>query len=662
MWRSSSLLILIGATVASSLRADISTNATDAPYGFAIPASHPRLWWTPERIARAKKFAPGGDDPFSNAMNYVLSGRKGYARAAIGWLMAYRIPQPQLDGVASDNARWDGENAALTYDWCNDQMTADERETIVKRWNGYFGTLSKKGWGGVGLEANNYYWGYLRNELEWGIATWGDNPQAKDFLGHALVTRWKNSFLPYASGNGRGGVLAEGPGYGAVLPWYSLIPFQSMRLLGRDPYEETPFFKEVVFYLIYSTTPAPTVFGNGGYSTYHMFLFNDTEDFGQAPMFNSRKYYGDFMTVFANQWGERPIGEYARRWLNLVKPSVSGFVQAVNTPGKERDFGSLPLDYFAPGIAYLYARNQWGPQATVVHLSLGYPEGVGHSHRDFSTFQVWRNGRWLTRESTGYSQNITGYNGGQIDCSFPEGHNGVLIGPRGDIKPLESRGVARAHWKGHPLVQRLESRPNYSYAAVDLTPCFKAVEYPEMFENPYVKSVVREFLFVRSIETMVVLDRIESAAHGKARAEDSVKTFLIHFEQKPEIQGDNSVLARNGNQALQLTTLVPAKPEYRVVNEGGAIGQHRLEVATSGQAQSYLLHVLQARGAKDPNVTAQLTEDDSSFKIALQHPTKGKVEIVLGKGMKSAGGSVDGAPLTDKVQQIEVTNDGPVWK
>ena len=58
----------------------------------------------------------------------------------------------------------------------------------------------------------NYYWGYWRSALDWAITSAQDgNPLATTFLNDALITRWQNSFLPYAAGGrGRGGVAAEG--------------------------------------------------------------------------------------------------------------------------------------------------------------------------------------------------------------------------------------------------------------------------------------------------------------------------------------------------------------------------------------------------------------------------------------------------------------------
>lgn len=646
----------------------LATTLSGSAGSLTIPQAHPRLWWNAERLSRARAwyasnpFTPSSGDPLNCALRYVLTGESSYARTAINWLLSYEIPAAQLNPsdpwVSSDQARWNGENAILVFDWCFDQMADSERETVINRWNYYIETLRQKRWGGTGMEANNYYWGYLRNELEWGIASYHENSSAQTFVNHALVTRWQNSFLPYAANAGKGGALAEGPGYGIVNPWYSLVPFITVGNHGRDLYEETDFFKEAIFFILYSTTPAPTSVRNSTDSSYQVFHFNDEEYPEGLYFFTSRKYYGDVMNVAANKWAGTPLGQYARRWVNMVRPAMSKHVAAVDAGGVERDFGSLPLDYYSRGLGYLYSRNNWGSQATLLNVQLGEAVGVGHSHWDFGTWQMWRKGRWVCRETTGYSNNIAGYAGsGSVDVSDTLAHNGLLLG---------GRGIPRGHRDGKPQVLRVESRPEYSFAAVDLTRAYQTFNsgYPaDLLGNQFANRVIREFIFLREWETLVIFDRIESRAYGSTSADSVVKTFLAHFEYQPQVQGGGKVLGVNGDQALRLITLVPANPSYRVVNEGsGTVSQYRVEIEISGSAQSYFLHVAQARDANGSDVSAQVSDSGSGYTVSLQHPIHGNTTIVLSKGMTSSGGSVNGQPLTTQIQNVSVTVDGPVWE
>jgi hypothetical protein len=103
---------------------------------------------------------------------------------------------------------------------------------------------------------------------------------------------------------------------------------------------------------------------------------------------------------------------------------------------------------------------------------------------------------------------------------------------------------------------------------------------------------------------------------------------------------------------------------------GSVVGQHRLEVDTSGEARTHLLHVIQVRDATGEDVEAQLAENEGSLTVTLSHPRLGTATIVFQKGMTSMGGSFGYAargasavmtPLLDRVQSIRVTDDGVLW-
>jgi Heparinase II/III-like protein len=638
--------------------------------GLAIPKAHPRIWWSRERLARARswlarhRLQPRSDNAWDNGLCYVVTRQPQYARVVIKLMLAFEIPEERLEQVSVDYYRWNDWFPVL-FDWTYDAMTEEQRRKLIQRYNHYVEVTSKKPWGGPTMPTNNYYWGYFRNELNWAIATYYESPMARSFLEHALTTRWQKSFTPFAASQARGGVPSEGTQYGRYMLQYPVVPFTTMRLLGRDLFRETDFYRDAIFYMIYGTTPAPT-FRKGGQEKpyYQLFPFADDENDGGYPSARS-SYYGDFMAAMADEWGEQPVGQYARHWLAGVQPEFSNYVAAVDDPGKQREFGDLPLDYYATSAGYFYLRTRWSPDCTALLLQLGHAPGNSHPHLDQGTFQIWRHARWLSKESTGYSMPFAG--------SWPtatNAHNGIVF---------NNRGQANSAPDGPAKILRLESRADYAYAAVDLTPVYRAhkANYPDRDDNPYVGHVVREFLFIRPMETLLVLDRLESTSE-KDPANEVVKTFVLHFPEKPQVQGTDSVLGQNGDQALQITTLVPAKPEYEVVDEGDFTGKHydasfyqyRLEVKDKGQAQSYFLHVLQARDSTGVAIQAQIKDEADGWRVQLDHPTLGHAAVAFKKGMTSTGGAFAYAakepptslkPLRADVQAIKVTETGPVW-
>lgn len=639
---------LVAASMLMVGQGSVQVSGQTSAYGLTIPSAHPRLWWNAERRARAATwlqthaFTPS--TPLEQAFRCVVTGEASYCQAAVTYAMnqmcnnaACTSPDPNV-GVASDDARWEGENVILVFDWCYNYFTAAQRTTLINRWNTYFHNIRQHTWGGPTQHQSNYNWGYMRNEIEWGIATWGENAQADVNLQHGLVTRWQSNSVPHFQAEGRGGVMQEGSAYGSAIGQYSVVPFTSAALLGRDVMRETNFFREAVMYMVYSTLPAPTYNKNNGGSFYEMFPFADDERFFDGGM-PARTNYGSFMQHMADYWRDVPIGAYARQWLNTVNPVRDRHIAAVDRGGSAASFASLPLDFYASGPRWLFSRDKWGSSATALLLQLGVTEDEGHQHNDVGSWQLWRNGRWLSRESTGYAQNIVGYGGGLVDTNNAVAHNSLLVG---SVGPRSN---------GQSTVRRLESRPAYSYINVDLTP---------VYGGSSASRVEREFVFLRPIETLVVFDRIET------NATTSSKTFLAHFETNPTVDTANRVVtAVNGSQALRVTTLVPANPTYRVVNEGGQVGQYRLEVEAPGGTQSYFLNVLQAKGATDANITSSVVDTGTTYVLTITHPSLGTSSITLQKGRSSTGGTITIAgattALASTVQAMSVSDAGVTW-
>jgi hypothetical protein len=621
---------------------------------------------------KSQDWHPADDDALGNAFAYVVTKDPAYAARALRWLRAV-IPKRYFEN--QDYTRWAGERAIVIFDWCFDRLTDADKRAMIPYFTARISAWAKDPWGrpGVGHEDGNYYWGYLRNDLEWAFAVHEEaRADAERLLADGLGARWERSFLPWAQKNEKGGVPTEGSAYGRYQQQYPLIPFMSIELGGRHIFDETDYFKGLVFYQIYATTPAPSARGAKEVAR-EIYPYYDDQDWLDGKTAQSVDA-GDFMTTMASLWRTRKIGAYARAWLAEVKPEVSPHVAAVDEGGPAGDLTELPLDYYAPGPSFFYVRDRSGAEAETALFQLGFPNNKGHQHFDAGSFQLWRKGRWLSRETVGYDERIRGWGrGAPTSVGDTVAHNGVLFA-----------GLGNTDGDGRPKVLRLESRADYAYAAVDLSAgyLFRNRDNPER-NNPFAQSVVRELVFVRAQGALVILDRLESSSESttmrgwpgeKRAAADVPKTFLAHFEQdaRPVIDRPGHAVSRNGDQVLTVTTLVPAQPTMRVVDErlapGDRNGQERLEVETQGSARSYLLHVLAAHDASSPELGAKVREDATSFTVTLSHPSQGEATIVFAKGMTSAGGSITVASsrcgtqrLTDRVQTIQATDDGPIW-
>ncbi len=652
---------VVALEVGSGARAEATVTVAElvaTTHGMAIPAAHPRLWFNPSRLSRARAWfaanpftAPTSEDSGGGYGDVALHGllsnnASGSCTRAITWGLSRLGDVDDSGGTACDSCRWTGEQLILIFDWCYAYFTPAQRATYVAGVSTGLQAWSRKSWGGPGMFQNNYYWGYLRNELEWSITAYDENvPWAEAMLTWVFTNRLQNGFNPstLAAGTSRGGIASEGSEYGPVVGAYPLVPFVTANLLGRNLYEETDFWREAVYAVIYSTTPAPTTVPDVTGTGYTIFPFSDDE--GWNSRFQAQThYFPDFMTTMASYWPTQNVGRHAREWANMVGVRPWRHVQSVDVPSTPLGFSGLPLDFYASGPRYLYGRNVWGPSATTFMLQLGdaAENTIGHQHGDYGTFQIWRNGRFISHESAAYAGSddsaVTGYAGtGTVDGALGIAHNTVLVN---GANPGPQYSGPEA------IVERLESTPGYTFAVVDLVP--PATRMQEWR---------REFVFVRSLETLVVLDRLQTADAG------ATKTFINHCETVPVVAANNSATCTVATQALTMTTLLPAQRTYRVVDEGARVySQHRIEVDTRpGTAQSYILTVLEAKNAGDASLTPTVVDNGASYTVTLDAATT----ITFQKGMASVGGSIriGGAdtPFRTGVQTMSVTGDGPRW-
>ncbi|WP_426732343.1 Ig-like domain-containing protein [Myxococcus faecalis] len=662
------------------------TIANGPPVVLSIPVAHPRVWFNASRLARAQAyFAQNPYTPVANvqgpeqaidaAMHSLITGAATSCRSAITWAVNTQVPISE-NTISSDPARWYGEAVILTYDWCFAHLLPAEQTLLLTRWNAVIAALNDNPWGGIGMEGNNYYTGYFRNSLLWAIASWHENqPYADQLLQYAMSSRWKFSLKPYLDGAAAGGAPHEGSTYGRRTFGYMTVPFTTLGLYGQDLWDQTDFFKESVFWSIYSTTPGPSRMGQ--FQLYETFPFNDDERWLSRwdPSNTAQTSLGSYLAPLIEEWADQPIAGYAKRFLELTgHPIDDRWVRYVYSDTlasvQARDLATLPLDYRAEGLGQVYAKTAWAPDATMVNLQFGITSNAGHAHRDSGSFQLWRAGEFLARETVGYANQIVGYAGtGAVDTESPVAHNTLLFDGLGTV----------GYYHHAPRMLRQESSTHAHYAVVDLTGAYDVSDDWAHREaevgNPSAGRVVREALFVRPLDTLVVFDRMESS-QGDASVD---KTFLIHFPSSPVLTG-HTWSATSGTQELRVSTLVPASPTRRVIDERGplrpngtytyAVGQFRGEVETQGQVVSHFLHVVQAKDTAAANLTLALNETSTAYTVTMTHPTRGSAVVRFDKGIQSTGGAfgyaASGAvtltPLRSGVQGMSVTPSGPVWE
>lgn len=713
-------------TTTSAIPASAMLSATTE---LTIPNVHPRLWFATKagtpgagRLERARAFAASQPVPVGHweasslarerALRSVIRGQTASAtndqdcQQALAWLKGFTL---NVSGTSSDQARWSGENAILVYDWCNYALSDSERATLLSRWNGYIAALNSKPWGGTTMAANNYFWGYLRNSLLWGIASYHDNGEvqrqiAQGFIDHALQERYRSmasppppngsKFFTWYNSFGIGGVPLEGNQYGPYMTDYPVIAFTAATDYGYDAWNAVPFWRDAVYYLYYAATPTATRARDGLQARHELFPFNDDEMFANGG--SAEGSYNDFLSAMILRDPSKPLAKLAQAWMQARAQQPSWTMRAeLASATVTGSAPSLPLDYYAQGARFLYGRRNPTSDTTAFMLQLGganaygdpdelEPDGgVGHSHQDLGNFQLWRRGRWLTRESTGYgieTDGIKGWNNGpKVDPSSAVAHNTALFEGRGQI-------YTRRGWS---VVKRLQSDPEFVFAAVDMTESYRAPATQTWLAEddwPFAEKAVREFIYLRELDALIILDRMTSGSDSldsvyssgyqgpRLLGEQVRKSFVLHAtgtgsngRSNPFQLSSAQATAVVGDQRLDLRTLLPANPSYRVVDEGAPIGQFRLEYDVSGSETSYLLNVVSVRDASDAAVTAAIGDFGDHWQVSLSHPVRGNATVTLQKGVESSGGSVrigssSAISLRADRQGISIDTAGVTWE
>jgi hypothetical protein len=598
----------------SSSLSIFSANSANTIYGLTIPASHPRLFWTPSRIASAQAWVAstgyaGLNTPFSRgalddqdmAFTCFVMNVAGACSQVI--TDATSFTTTCSSGAGCDNMRREGEwITGMVRDWlapgCGKAqcLTVAQASAIDTNWNTWQANQDNvtQTWGNVGMPASNYFAGQFRNDFAFGIASYNENPNAGANLQYGVQNRW-NDLLNFVSptGTGKNGAKGyalhsqEGGGeYGRYSLVYYAFPLASSAPLGRDMWTETTAFKSGVLQTIYNTMPTTST----GRGIRDMFTWADDEQWvsgagcgyqshngpdGHGGCGASSQYYGDFMQAAANEFSGIAIGKLARQWIFTVNPAIGPIHRSVDPGGSSQAYSTLPLDYYSSGAQYMYSRSDWTTNATSMLWQMGITHGTnmgptqswggGHGHWDAGTFQVFRKGVNIIRETPGYSEFVAGYNGvGTSDTFAGFAHNIPIIGGQASINV---QGCS----DGPGVVKRLETQPNYSFAVTDLTLVYQNnvcdAAHPTR-QNPHVVSVVREFVYFRGISVLMIIDRMQSDAsttsttfvsHCETRRKRSIQPWFQPFQPLPSsLRTRTAPMQPIGNIELRRTTPLQA--------------------------------------------------------------------------------------------------------
>lgn len=519
--------------------------------------------------------------PWFAALMYQLTADVRYARYAIDETDQFvaaeeqRIAGNQRAKVSEDSYLEVGQligNVALVYDWCNDQLTPDQRQrwmayanqTVWNVWNpaqARWGNAvhAWTGWS-VNNPANNYYYSFLKATMLVGLATHGENPQAQQWLEQFRLAKIENQLLPTFSRDLQGGGSREGTGYGTAMKGLWQLYDWWERSTGDRIASRTPHTLASMAHLIHSIVPtldrlAPT---------------GDHSRDSAAMLFDyHREYLLGLMALYPN---ERLSGVASSLLEASSVPQmrngfmfVTDFLYERSRP-RPRALSELATVYWGPGTGQLMMRSAWEPSATYANFICG-PYTESHAHRDQGSFVIYK-GTWLALDA-----NMLSHSGIEQDEAL---HNLVRFEAGG--------GAVRQSPNTSCRLAALADTPLYTYASAVVTPVYG--------NRTTVTKSEREFLFIKP-DTFVVFDR------AAVNSRSTRRVWTLNVAGKPKIDGDLTSYSE-GVHRLDVHRVAPAGlqtetrnwPELNKEVRSGV----RVDAADGNGIASEFLHVLSTGG------------------------------------------------------------------
>ena len=577
-------------------------------------------------------------------------------KAVLG--VADNAPYREARFSTSNRSRWWGEGFGLTVDWIYATLTSADKakiRTVFLRWadeneNADITTLNHPEPKGLrndpGLTAdpdkvfwagNNYYTAHMRNLALMSMAL--DDADDPGGALHAHLESATGAWLYVADtllrGGLRGGLAAEGFEYGPQAVGYVAQTLLALHTAGLDSAKKygrqtriscNPVWDNAVTAFLHSVSPTSAVSSDPNYTyvgpLYSVAWYGDGAKSGWAP-----DYIGEFGALGAY---DQITGNTARlsklRWIETNVPPGGSAADKIGIRASARDFLSepifyfmlldptapaapdprpaAPLRYFDPGLGHMFARTDWGADASWFTYNLGWVR-IDHQHADGNLFQLWRKGEWLTKERSGYGTSIacSDYKNTLALQNDAPDHNAP-----GDYGNIEwTRGSQWTYVNDGPgkiLAQVLD--PKYVYALGDATPLYSST-YEKATD---VTHASRSIVWLPP-DRIVVYDRAASKTAGR------FKRFWLNLPAQGTVAGRLMTMTSGKGQKLFVSSLLPAAATMSVEavealgGEPGALDPIRFRMkveATGGPKTARFLHVIKgADGGASADATSLVT-------------------------------------------------------
>jgi hypothetical protein len=392
---------------------DLDESATDRVHLrlLRIPAGHPRLHLTPAKLtalqARAVPANPRwaqlkarADSPNTEiqgkALVGLISGQATYCDQAITAALAQAAS-------ASDWATKGGD-IALVYDWCYARLSESQRNTLVAFFNQWGDAVPKTndspGWG-------NYWPRYAYSYALMGLASYGENPRAGEWLDEFRYRRYRDSDLPLIERIAAGGGWPEGMVYDWIANWPRMKTLDAwLTAAGEDLFASSAWYRQRLPYLLLHAWPG---LAEQWGRQYHPYLSTGDSERNRGSLAN---YERIMELILIEHFPDEPLARQLQAYLSAPPTNNSqGFLFHEEflwyNPAQSAE-PPAPLTHYAAGTGTLFMRSGWPGGAADTDAATTYltfqagDHFTYHQHYDQNSFTLFKRGA-LAVESGVYS-------------------------------------------------------------------------------------------------------------------------------------------------------------------------------------------------------------------------------------------------------------------
>jgi len=602
---------------------DVGASAKDTVHVrlLAIPAGHPRIYLTPAKLAALQARAVPANprwtqllgeadssegEMHARALVSLVTGQGSYCDEAIVAALAV-ASGPQYSSAAGD--------VALVYDWCHHRLSSGQRSTLITYFN-TFGDAKPhandtSGWG-------NYWprWGYSYALA--GLASFGDNPRAQEWLDEYRFTRFRDIDLALLDRIAEGGAWPEGMIYDWIANQPRVKALEAWRTgTGENLFESTAWFANRLPYILLHRWPG--LAEQWGHSFHPYVSTGDTER-NRGSMAN---YERIMSLILLERFPAAPLAPQLQAYLSVPPTDTSqSFLFHEEflwfDPDRPVETPSL-LTHVAAGTGTVFMRSGWPFGAADTDGSptyLTFQAGdhfTYHQHYDQNSFTLYKradllldsgvySGDGLSNHDVNYYVRTVAHNtlvvynpaedlsAARPDAVSNDGGQRTMVPASRSPQTIGYFDQHAVHYDTADLL-RVDDAAGYTYALGDAAKAYNTPAYNQAMDTSLTGNVAkvsrfqRELLYLRpppggGADFLVLLDRVGVTQPSFSGANTKL---LFHTLGEPAVNGSHQdvspgetlysgadlATATSGPAKIFIKSLLPAGRNIRKVGGRG---------------------------------------------------------------------------------------------